>query len=208
MKFFLKSKHWQLFIVVVGIPLMLQIVAAGIMISRMFSFALSGTQPDASAMFELMSTVISVIMALCLIIYFLWFYTLGINLHRKLPPSVKMNLNLFLFFISYPVVYIIAFCFFISRSIQFTNGLPPFAFPTSILLIIPLHLVAMFCMFYCIYFVSKALKSAELQRDAVVGDYIIDFICFWFYFVGIWFLQPRINKLFAGDEGELPDEIM
>lgn len=112
MKFFLKSKHWQLFIVVVGIPLVMQIVAFAVMMSRMFSFILSGTPPDPMAMFGLMSTVMPVIMVVCLIIYFLWFYSLGINLHRKLPSSVNMNLNLFLVFISFPVVYITAFCFF------------------------------------------------------------------------------------------------
>lgn len=90
---------------------------------------------------------------------------------------------------------------------QFNGSEPPAFFPYSFLIIIPLHLFAMFCMFYCLYFVSKALKSAELQREALLGDYIIDFILFWFYFVGIWFLQPRINKLFAEDESPLTDEV-
>jgi hypothetical protein len=43
----------------------------------------------------------------------------------------------------------------------------------------------------------------ELQREALAGDYIVDFILFWFFIVGIWFLQPRINKIFAGDSDQL-----
>ncbi|MDH7464451.1 hypothetical protein QEG73_24355 [Chitinophagaceae bacterium 26-R-25] len=203
MKFFLKSKHWQLFIVVVGIPLIMQIIAFAIIISRMFSLALSHDKPDPLAMLGLMYTVVPVIMLVCLIIFFLWFYSLGLNLHRKLPSSVNMNLNLFLVFITYPVVYMAAFCFFIWRAIQITDTMLNVGFPTPILLIIPLHLFAMFCMFYCLYFVSKALKSVELKREALLGDYIVDFILFWFYFVGIWFLQPRINKVFAEDDAQL-----
>lgn len=208
MKFFLKSKHWQLFIVVVGIPLVLEIGAAAIMLFKMISGVLAGNQPDPMVMFGFMSTVWPVIMGVCLLIYFLWFYTLGISLHKKLPSSVKMNLNLFLIFITYPLVYMVAFCFIIPRTMQISNGLPPFSIPMSILYIIPFHLFAMFCMFYCLYFVAKALKSAELQREALLGDYIIDFILFWFYFVGIWFFQPRINKLFAEDESHLVNEVV
>jgi len=208
MKFFLKSKHWQLFIVVVGIPLITQIIAGAIMISKMVSFAFSGSQPDPYVMFNLMSTIIPVITVVCVIVYFLWFYSLGLSLHKKLPSSVNMSLNRFLVFISYPLVYLIGFCFFMSRAMKITDDLPPSVFSTAILLIIPLHLFAMFCMFYCLYFVSKALKSAELQREALLGDYIVDMLLFWFFIVGIWFLQPRINKLFAEDESQLTGEAM
>jgi hypothetical protein len=198
--------------VVVGIPLVMQVIAGAIMISRMFSFILTQKQPDPLAMFGLMSTLIPVTIVVSLIIFFLWFYTLGINLHRKLPSSVNMNLNLFMVFISFPVLYMIAFCFFISHmfsnAAQFTSGEFPAFFPFSFLIIIPFHLFSMFCMFYSIYFVSKALKSAELQREALLGDYIVDFLLFWFYFVGIWFLQPRINKLFSEDEDQLAGEVV
>ena len=207
MKFFLKSKHWQLFIVVVGIPLVMEIVAFALMFAKMFSFILSNTQPDPIAMMSSMWSIIPLIMVVSIIIFFLWFYTLGVNLHRKLPSSVKMDINLFRVFISYPVVYMLVFCFvmryMVLHVMQTADNHSPIFFPASFLFVIPFHLFSIFCVFYCIYFVSKSLKSVALQREALAGDYIVDFILFWFFIVGIWFLQPTINKIFADDSDQL-----
>jgi hypothetical protein len=46
-----------------------------------------------------------------------------------------------------------------------------------------------------LYFTAKTLKSAEMQREAHFSDYIGDFFLLWFYPVGIWFIQPRINRI-------------
>jgi len=51
-------------------------------------------------------------------------------------------------------------------------------------------------MFYCLYFISKSLKAVELQRDVTFNDYAGEFFLIWFFPIGIWFIQPRINKLF------------
>ncbi|MBV4356608.1 hypothetical protein [Pinibacter aurantiacus] len=210
MKFFLKSKHWQLFIVVVGIPLVMQIIAGAVMMVRMFSSVFSNSLPDFPGIFRFMSVAVPVIVITMVLIFFSWFYTLGINLHRKLPASVKMNLNPFLIFISFPVLHLVALSFFMSymysHAMHPYNQEVPTYFPFLFFLIIPLHLFAMFCAVYCLYFVSKALKSVELQREALLGDYILDMLLFWFFIVGIWFLQPRINKLFTDDDAQLMHE--
>jgi len=59
----------------------------------------------------------------------------------------------------------------------------------------------MFCIFYCLYFVAKALKSVELQREVTFNDYAGEFFLFWFSPIGVWVLQPRINKLFDNSAG-------
>jgi hypothetical protein len=64
------------------------------------------------------------------------------------------------------------------------------------MLIFPLHLFSMFCIFYCLYFNAKSLKSVELQKPVTFNDFAGEFFLIWFFPVGIWFLQPRINKLF------------
>lgn len=63
-------------------------------------------------------------------------------------------------------------------------------------LIIPLHLFSIFCMLFALYFIAKALKSVEIMKQARFNDFIGEFFLFWFFPIGIWFLQPRINKLF------------
>lgn len=66
-----------------------------------------------------------------------------------------------------------------------------------IALILLFHLFAMFCIFYGLYFVSKSLVLAETGKPASFYDYAGPFFLIWFFPIGIWFTQPRINRLFA-----------
>ncbi|MBS1933543.1 MAG: hypothetical protein JST96_06060 [Bacteroidetes bacterium] len=113
-----------------------------------------------------------------------------------------MKINRFKIFFFIPVVYLIAFCF--AMEIAFTGFIkiaergeePNVAlFGIVFALIIPLHLFAMFCIFHSIYFVSKTIKTVELQRETTFSDFAGEFFLIWFYFIGIWFVQPKINKL-------------
>jgi len=142
-------------------------------------------------------------------VYFGWLYTLGSNLVSKLPDTVRMSLTKFRIFLLVPVLYILLL--FIFMAVFFTTktsgselGPPPvFGY---IALIIPVHLFSMFCIFYCMYFISKALKVVELQKAVTSSDYIGDFLLFWFFPLGVWILQPRINKLFNTEEHVLQQE--
>jgi len=62
--------------------------------------------------------------------------------------------------------------------------------------IIPIHLFSMFCIFYCMYFIAKEFKSVEVQKPVTFSDFAGEFFLLWFFPVGIWILQPRINKIF------------
>ena len=79
----------------------------------------------------------------------------------------------------------------------FENGKEP---DTSMIggllgVIIPLHLFSMFCIFYCLYFVAKTFKTVELQREVSFSDFAGEFFLFWFFPIGIWIVQPKINKM-------------
>jgi uncharacterized RDD family membrane protein YckC len=54
----------------------------------------------------------------------------------------------------------------------------------------------MFCMLYLLYFVSKNLVLAETRKPASFPDYAGPFFLIWFFPIGIWFTQPRINRLY------------
>ncbi|MCC1483634.1 hypothetical protein [Winogradskyella immobilis] len=62
-------------------------------------------------------------------------------------------------------------------------------------IIIPLHLFSMFCIFHTIYYVAKTIKTVELKRRVSFIDFAGDFFLVWFYFIGVWILQPKINKV-------------
>ena len=141
-----------------------------------------------------------IVMLLFIVIFFSWFYSLGTTLHKRLPESVKMNLTTFKFFLFTPLIYIALLCvlMFWVFNTMVTADAPPNL--TWFLLIIPIHLFSMFCIFYCLYFVAKALKAVEWQKPVTFSDYVGEFFLLWFYPVGVWFIQPRVNKLFEKND--------
>ena len=70
------------------------------------------------------------------------------------------------------------------------------------IIIIPCHLLAIFAILYSFYVLAKLLKTAEKQRESDFEDFIAEFFFFWIFPIGIWFIQPRINKLFEQEKPE------
>ena len=187
MNIFLRLKHWQLFLLQFGIPFTIQIITmASIVSSR-----------SPVLVFELFP----VIMILFAGALFGWIYAVATNLHKKLPDTVSMNLTRLKIFLFIPLFYIVVigmlFFGFFKHLLDF--GSPP-SNPTLIisfaLIIIPIHLFSMFCIFYCLWFTAKSLKSVELQKPVTFSDFVGEFFLIWYFPLGVWFLQPRINKLF------------
>src|SRR5690242_3164866 len=169
MKIFLRLKHWQLFILLFGIPFLFQIVFMTIFFATVFS------SQDPAASFPVVASgmlrFIPVLAAFFLVLYISWYYSLGVHLHKQLPSTVSMNLTRFRIFLFIPAIYILSFCIFMFVMISNFEMFNPFLF----LIIFPLHLFSIFCIFYCLYFIAKTLKSIELQRTASFSDYIGEF---------------------------------
>jgi hypothetical protein len=181
----LKIKHWQLFCLLFGgFPLVFLAV----------SFSTSFLQEIVYGFVPCMILYIATI--------FGWFYAMGTNLTKKLPETVNMKLRRFKIFFSIPITYIILIVLFIPGVILFKLlgvSIPldaDIAYPIFIVLIVSLHLFSIFCIFYCLYFISKSLKAVELQGPVTFNDYAGEFFLIWFFPIGVWFIQPRINKLF------------
>ncbi|MBL7932692.1 MAG: hypothetical protein JNL60_12360 [Bacteroidia bacterium] len=181
MAFLLRLKHWQLFVLLIGVPFILEIL---VMIIVASTGSLMG-----------MFIALPIMMFAAVFFFFGWFYTLGTRLYQKLPPTVTMKLGLFKFFLFFPSIYLVIFSCLMY--LMFTN-LEPGGQPSPFIFVIifPLHIFSMFCIFYCIYFNAKVLKAVELQRPVTFSDYAGEFFMIWMFPIGIWILQPRINKLF------------
>ncbi len=177
----LTIKHWQLFGLLMGLPMLFQFITIGSMFSS----------NDPTAMFSFFP----IMMILFVGLFFGWFYALGTNLHKKLPETATMNLMKFKIFLFIPVVYMLllsVFMFGMFSNISTGGQLNPAIFA----LIVPLHLFSMFCIFYCLYFNAKALKTVEWQKPVTFSDFAGEFFLIWFFPIGVWIIQPRINKLF------------
>jgi len=180
MNILLRLKHWQLFVIVFGIPFILNLVLTVSTFSSGYS----------SFMFALVATVISLSIA-CI---FGWYYSLGINLHKKLPETIKVNVRRFNICLLATVFYSIFFFYFwIKTKKEIMLGQP---MNTSMFYLMPFHILSIACLLYCLYFIAKILKAVELQRPVLYNDFASDFFLLLFYPVGIWIIQPRVNKLF------------
>jgi len=159
MNIFLKLKHWQLFLLLTG-WIVVEIISPS-------------KEP----------TIVSVVfLYFNIAILLAWLYALGINLNKKLPDTVKMNLKIFkCFLFTVPIGCLVA----------------PFIY--GILGELLTILFVMFCILYCVYFVAKSLKAVELQRPvSFYYDYdnIATFFLFLLFPIGVWAIQPKVNKIF------------
>ena len=184
---FLHLKHWQLFLLIFVVAFILQI-------STFIPVAITNNV-------KILIYILPIVMLIYLGLFFGWFYSLGTNFHKKLPNSVNMNLNRFKLFLIIPMIYIFILSIYqvgmiskISENEQPNMGI--FG------IIIPIHLFSMFCIFYCLYFIAKEFKSVEWQKPVTFSDFAGEFFLLWFFPIGIWILQPRINKIFERQTNE------
>jgi hypothetical protein len=187
---FLKAKHWQIFMITFGLPIILEIIA--------MPFMIIGNNP----------MVIMKIMPIMMIFFiggfFGWFWAIATGFQNKVPTGVKMKVKKFKVFFFIPLIYIILIFGFMGFAFGgiLENGQQPSGGMIGGLvgIIVPLHLFSMFCIFYCLYFVSKTFKTVELQREVTFSDFAGEFFMIWFFPIGVWIVQPKINKMIENKE--------
>jgi hypothetical protein len=191
---FLKAKHWQLFLLTFGIPIIFQFIMMGSMMSNIGT----GTNPDPTMMFSYMK-LFPIMMIIFMGVFFGWFWSVAIGLQSKIPENVKMKVKKFKIFFFIPMAYMLLITVFMGITMNgfMENGSEPSGglIGSLVAVIVPLHLFSMFCIFYSLYFVAKTFKTVELQREVSFSDFAGEFFLIWFYPIGIWIVQPKINKM-------------
>ncbi len=214
---FLKAKHWQLFIIIFGIPMLATIIMTSSMAAKMSGF-IEGEIDPAMMMGQVIAVTSSFMKAFGLIMTFTiltlwgWYWSVGTKLQEKIPQEAKMNVRKFAFF--YVIGFLYSF-FFVGLMVFIASYLPmiingvfslsALSWVMSILGVV--HLLAIFAMFYCMYFVAKTIKTAEMQREMTFGNFVGEFLLIWFFPIGVWILQPRINALAEKDISSGGDEM-
>jgi hypothetical protein len=163
--FFLRAKHWHIFVLLFAIP-------------QVASFAAIVTMQN-----MLFIVVVTAAFGVCLLA---WCWSLGSFLSSGIKAQFRMKPGFFRFAVLYPLLYVPVFLWWVAFSSA--NG--------AAVVIVPLHLLGMACMVYVLYFVSRNLVMAETGKPASFSDYIGTLILFWFFPVGVWFVQPRVNRLY------------
>jgi len=174
--FFLRAKHWQIFILVFGVYFVGQMALVGSILAL----------PRSQEVFSKGGLVGGLVMTLSTLGLFVWFWSMGAFFNSIVQQELRIKSGFFRVALIYPPCY---FVFFIATFQSSSLGL--------LGLILPLHVFAMVCMFYLLYFVSKSLVLAETSKPASFYDYAGPFFLLWFFPVGIWIVQPRVNRLYS-----------
>ncbi len=154
---FLKAKHWQLFLLTFGIPVIFQFILMG----SMFANLSTNTNPDPGKMLNYMKS-FPIIMVLFMAIFFGWYWSVAIGLQKKVPENVIMKVKKFKIFFFIPIVYMICFMIFMTFAMDglISNRREPNVgiIVSMFAVIVPLHLFSMFCIFFHYILLLKLLK--------------------------------------------------
>ncbi len=191
---FLNAKHWQLFLLIFGIPTIFQLV----FLSSIFSAISTNTNPGSEMIFNTMKF-FPILMILFMAILLGWFWSVAIGLQKKVPEHIIMKVKkfktFFLIYLAYILCLTILIAFAMNGMMSGVNEPSVVNIGTMFAIIVPLHLFSMFCILYSLYFIAKTFKTVELQREVKFPDFAGEFFLILFYPVGIWIIQPKINKM-------------
>ncbi len=194
---YLNAKHWQLFLLFFGLPLLFEIVFFS---TTLFTVIGNSENQEPTAILYSFR-LFPIFMIVYLAVFLGWFWSISNGLQQIIPQNIKMNTKYLKFSIYYAFIYIVLICIFLffqfTKFISIDNTDEHFSSSFTIVfgLIVPFHLFAMFSIFYSLYFTAKTIKTVELQRDVRLSEFIGEFFLLWFYPIGIWFIQPRVNRL-------------
>lgn len=166
MKRLLSYRHWQLFLLIF----------------------ICGAWTSPSPLKEIIN-------GIAVVTFTLWLYAIGVYGHERLTAlGLKpMNLRLFKF------NTILVGCFLVlGLAWSATEGPVDYHSETigaGDILATLLGVYLVFAMVQTVVFACKLLAKLELGREVTLGDYINNLLLIFFFFIGIWWLQPKVNRL-------------
>lgn len=168
MSIYLKAKHWQLFIVLVGA----MFAAQSLMVVSMATGNVPGT---------LVLVLPTLLMG---VLFFGWLWSVSSACFKALPAELKSSPRPMQAGLIYAILYLV-----FSGLFFFGPGEQPSGY------VILMHLLAMTAIFYSLGFTAKQLVKLEQGKYVSFFSYSGSFFLFWFFPIGVWFIQPKVNKL-------------
>lgn len=167
MSIFLRAKHWQLFLILVGSMFLAQ--------SIMFS-SLHGDGTSHPLVLMLPTFVMGFLL-------FGWLWAIASACSKAMPSELYSSPKPMQFLLIYALLYMGYF------GIVFGSLTMP-----QVYIFIP-HLLAMAAIFYSLGFTAKQLTKLEQGKNVSFFSYSGPFFLFWFFPLGVWFVQPKVNEL-------------
>ncbi len=118
--------------------------------------------------------------------YFGWIYAIGTKMHRLIPAKTKPAINVFKV-TSACTVFLFMAGGFINEN---TLAIP-------VWLDIVITILPFICFFYSVGFASQMLESMIEGEIVSFGGSVKCFILMWIFPIGIWFVQPAVQRVLA-----------
>ncbi len=175
MQIFVKAKHWQLFVVLCGL---------------MYTPSLFIFDSPIPFLYDALTVIF-------MLVFFCWLYAIAIECNKRTSVELQKSPTYMLISLIYVATYAIVFSILLSLAQDSTQPLNiALLIP---LIIIPFHFLAAVCIFYSFGFTAKRLVTLQRGKSVDFYDYIGTFFMFWFFPLGIWFIQPKVNSLLGNE---------
>jgi hypothetical protein len=130
-------------------------------------------------------------------------YFLGHGLYEKLPVGHDLKIKRFHFHLFFALAYL-GVVFIVFKGGYEINQDNYKDYGWTVAIILPLHLFTMYSIFYVIWFIAKAIATIEQNKVVKFDTYAGNFFLLWFFPIGIWFVHPKIRKIFSGETEGMP----
>jgi hypothetical protein len=119
-------------------------------------------------------------------------FFLAKNIYKKLPIDHGLNIrrfnfHLFAIIVCFNIMMILLYGDFLTNIKQYT-------------LLVPIELFLCYSWLYVNWFIAKSIATVEKKGTVGFHEYSRDFFLLWLPFLGIWWVHPKVRKIFLGQQ--------
>lgn len=184
---FLSAPHWQLFVLSFGLPFLAQLIGTGT------SLYYLSTLPDTVAQPEWPRYLSSAGSLLIASVLYGWMWSVGAGLQANMPREFRKSVIGFGVVLGLLATVCVASLFFPSE-VPLLDGNTR-TFTVLFWTLLPLLAVWMGAHLYGASYVADIIITAEEEREPTTHELIRLSLLVWLFPVGVWTVQPRVNRL-------------
>ena len=173
----LHAKHWQIFLCLAAPPLIMEVLGLGMMSTSVSSW-------HNLTLRDCFLIGFWVLIPIC---FLAWLMAIGLSLQSIGTRELRMKSKLFT---SSALLAAISLFMYVPNEVVKVSPFRP--------IVAPLAFVYAICVIYMIHFVSKSVAEAERGKRVSFEQYVGLFFLLCLFPVGIWVIQPKINRLQRG----------
>ncbi len=136
---------------------------------------------------------VAVFLVVALVTISLWLWAVAVHLKKRVPKEITVSSALFKVIFFMTLLCIIAFFLLVLVKMFMSITIPrKFQIVFYLLLLFPHGSIV-----YLVYFAAKIIKTIELNCYVTFSDFAGEFFLILVFPIGLWIIQPRINKMAA-----------